>query len=323
MKGYKGFDKDLKCRGMQYEVGKEYEHEGEVRLCESGFHFCENPHDIFRHYPPGEGNRFAIVEADGVSSKSDGDSKRAAKKLEIKSEISVFEICKIAVEVFFENFGFNKKIESVDAKKAGDRGAAMTGDFGAARAGDRGAAMTGDFGAARAGNCGAAMTGDFGAARAEDRGAAMTGDFGAARAGYGGAAMTGDFGAARAGDRGAARAGSGGVAMAGNCGAARAGYGGAAWAGAYGVARAGENGMAEVESFGVAVVDNSGRVKGKKGSVLVAREFKINAMTNEYEVTDWACALVDGETIKEDTWYVLKDGKLVEEDKEKIQETKK
>lgn len=172
-------------------------------MCESGFHFCENPHDIFRYYAPGGGNRFAIVEADGVSGNRDSDSKRVAKKLEIKSEISVFEICRIAVEVFFENFGFGKKIESADAKKAGNYGAA------------------------------------------------------------------------------------------------------------------------EVESFGVSVVGNFGRVKGKKGSVLVVREIEYNDKVKDYEVTDWACALVDGEAIKEDTWYVLKDGKLVEEDKEKIQETKK
>ena len=60
---------------------------------------------------------------------------------------------------------------------------------------------------------------------------------------------------------------------------------------------------------------DSGRVKGKKGSVLVARDIKYNNDRQEYEVADWACALVDGETIKEDTWYVLKDGKLVEEEK--------
>ena len=63
------------------------------------------------------------------------------------------------------------------------------------------------------------------------------------------------------------------------------------------------------------MVGNSGRVKGRKGSVLVARDIKYNNDRQEYEVTDWACALVDGETIKEDVWYVLKDGKLVEEEK--------
>ena len=243
MIGYKGFDKDLKCRDFQFEVGKEYEHDGKVKLCKSGFHFCENPQGVFGHYAPGNGSRFAIVEAGGVSDERESDSKRVAKKLKIKSEISVFEMCRIAVDVFFENFGFKKKIESAEGNSAGDRGAARAGDQGAASAGDRGAARAGDQGAARAG----------------DQGAASAGDRGAARAGY--------------------------------------------------------QGAAEVGKFGVAAVKNSGRVKGKKGSVLVARKIEYNHGTNEYEVADWACALVDGKEIQEDTWYVLKDGKLVEEEK--------
>ena len=267
MIGYKGFDKDLKCRDFQFEVGKEYEHEGKVKLCESGFHFCENPQEVFEHYAPGNGNRFAIVEADEVSDERKSDSKRVAKKLKIKSEISIFEMCRIAVEVFFENFGFKGKIESAKTNSVGYQGAASAGDSGAASAGDSGAASAGDYGAARAGDCGAASAGNSGAASA------------------------GDQGAASAGDQGAASAGDQGAASAGNSGAARAGR------------------------LGVAVVGNSGRVKGKKGSVLVARDIKYNNDRHEYEVTDWACALVDGEKIKEDTWYVLKDGKLVEEEK--------
>ena len=259
MIGYKGFDKDLKCRDFQFEVGKEYEHEGKVKLCESGFHFCENPQGVFGHYFPGNGSRFAIVEADEVSDERESDSKRVAKKLKIKSEISVFEMCRIAVEVFFENFGFKEKIESAKTNSAGDSGAASAGHQGAARAGDSGAASAGHQGAARAG------------------------DSGAASAGHQGAASAGDYGAARAGDSGAARAG--------------------------------DSGAAEAGRLGVAVVGSLGRVKGKKGSVLVARDIKYNNDRQEYEVTDWACALVDGEKIKEDTWYVLKDGKLVEEEK--------
>ena len=247
MIGYKGFDKDFKCRDFQFEVGKEYEHDGEVKLCKSGFHFCENPQGVFGHYPPGNGSRFAIVEADGVSDERESDSKRVAKKLKIKSEISVFEMCRIAVEVFFENFGFKKKIEK--ANDAGD-GSALQGGYGSALQG-------GNYSALQGGN-GSALQG---------------GNYSALQGGY--------YSALRAGD---------GSALQG-----------------------GDGSSAEVGRFGVAVTGNSGRVKGKKGSVLVARQIEYNNRTNEYKVVDWACALVDGETIKEDTWYVLKDGKLVEE----------
>ena len=265
MKGYKGFDKDLKCRDLQYEVGKETAVDGDIELCKRGIHFCENPHDIFSYYAPGENNRFAVVEAEDVSDESNGDdSKRVCKRLTVKAEISVFEICRIAVSTFFENFGFKKKIESADTNNAGDYGAAQAGDCGAARAGDYGAARAGYKGAAQAGDCGAAQAGDRGAARA----------------GYKGAARAGDCGAARAGDRGAAQAGYKGAARAGDCGAA--------------------------------IVSNSGRVKGGYGCVLVARNIEYSIDNQRYEVTDWACAIVDDKEIKSDTWYELSNGKLVE-----------
>lgn len=56
--GYKGFDKDLKCRDTQYEPNKEYQVSGEPELCAKGFHFCENPLDVLNFYPLKDGNRF-------------------------------------------------------------------------------------------------------------------------------------------------------------------------------------------------------------------------------------------------------------------------
>ena len=342
--GYKGFDKDWKCRDFQYEVGKEYEYDGDIKLCDKGFHFCENPHNVLKYYSAGEGHKFAVVEASEVSEEREKDSKRVAKRLKIKAEISVFEICKIAVSAFFENFGFKKKIESADtnsagdygaanagyygaanagdygAANAGDRGAANAGNYGAANAGDRGAANAGNYGAANAGyrgaanagNYGAANAGDYGAANAGYRGAANAGDYGAANAGYYGAANAGYRGAANAGYRGAANAGNYGAANAGNYGAANAGCYGAANAGDYGAANAGDRGAASAGYRGAAIVSNNGRVKGGYGCVLVARNIEWNTTNRRPEVTDWACGIVDNIKIKEDVWYELKDGKLVQ-----------
>ena len=178
MKGFKGFDKDLKCRDLQYKVGEETKIDGDIKLCRSGLHFCENPHDVFRYYSSGEKHRFAVVEAEDVSDeKNDKDSKRVCKRLTVKAEISVFEICRIAVSTFFENFGFKKKVESADTNNAGD--------YGAAQAGDCGAAQAGDCGAAQAGYCGAAQAGDYGTARAGNCGAAITSNNGRVKGGYG------------------------------------------------------------------------------------------------------------------------------------------
>lgn len=64
MKGYKGFDKDLKCSDFQYEVGKDYTTEGKIEACKNGFHFCENPMDVLGYYPPSD-SRYCIVESSG------------------------------------------------------------------------------------------------------------------------------------------------------------------------------------------------------------------------------------------------------------------
>ena len=100
----------------------------------------------------------------------------------------------------------------------------------------------------------------------------------------------------------------------GNCGAANAGYKGAANAGNYGAANAGDYGAANAGDYGAANVLNNGKVKGGYGCVLVARN--IEYVDGKLEVTDWACSIVDGVNIKADTWYKLKDGKLIECDEE-------
>ena len=333
MKGYKGFDKDLKCRDFQYEIGKEFETD-EAVLCEKGFHFCENPHDVLAYYGAGNNNRFCLVEAEDVSDEKVEDSKRVCRRIKIMEEISVFHICKIAVSTFFENFGFKEKIEKSDCKNAGNRGAANAGNYGAANAGNRGAANAGDYGAANAGNygaanagnygaanagnCGAANASNYGAANAGDCGAANAGNCGAANVGYKGAANAGnygaanagDYGVANAGDYGAANAGDYGAANAGNCGAANAGDCGAANVGYKGAANAGNYGAANAGDYGAAIVSNNGKVKGGYGCILLAR--KIEVVKGEAVVTDWACGIVDNVSIKQDTWYHLVDGKLVE-----------
>ena len=89
MKGYKGFDKDLSCRGFQYEVGKTYECEGKITLCENGFHFCEDPKRICDYYDDLTVCRYCEIEASGEI--VEGEGKCACSKISIVREISLQE----------------------------------------------------------------------------------------------------------------------------------------------------------------------------------------------------------------------------------------
>ena len=169
MKAYKGFDKNLQCRGLQYEIGGTQEVD-KVKLCNQGLHACEAPLDVFRYYAPGEGSRYCEVEMDGVSDERGDDSKRVAKKLTVGAEIGIPGLVKAHVEYVKAH----TTMEHTDQKAAtaGACGAATAGESGAATAGDSGAATAGDSGAATAGDSGAATAGAYGAATAGYRGAA-------------------------------------------------------------------------------------------------------------------------------------------------------
>ena len=154
MKLYKGFDKDLKCRDFEFEVGKEYE-EAEVDICRKGFHACENPLDVFNYYPP-SASRYCEVDLDVNEQTKSNDTKRVGKKIKINAEIGLPGIIKAGVEYIKEHVDWENSKKS----NTGNQSAATnTGDWSAAtNTGDRSAATnTGDWSAAT-------NTGDWSAA---------------------------------------------------------------------------------------------------------------------------------------------------------------
>jgi hypothetical protein len=97
IKSYKGFDKNLKCRDFQYEIGKEYEMYGEIKVCSRGFHACESPFDVFDHYTMID-SRFCEVEQDGNISKEDRGTKICSSKIKIKAELKLADMINLGVE---------------------------------------------------------------------------------------------------------------------------------------------------------------------------------------------------------------------------------
>ena len=275
MKVYKATDKDMKCRGFQYELGKTAEVEGDIKLCEKGLHACKMPLDVLGYYAPGDGSRYFEAELEDVSDeKRSEDTKRVGKKLTLSAEIGIPGLVKAQVEYVKAQCDFDNAINKADAEKknhaTGTRGAASaTGESGAASAtGTSGAASaTGWSGAASA-------TGWSGAASATGtRGAASTtGERGAASA-------TGESGAASAtGTRGAASA-------TGTRGAASA---------------TGKHCVAMTTGFW-------GRVMGDIGNAIVCVERGDNG-----EIAAILAGIVDGETLKPGVWYTVKNGQWVE-----------
>ena len=271
---YKGFDKDLKCRGFQYEVGKAYETDGKIECCERGFHACENPLDVFGYYAPAD-SRYCKVEQSGTLSKDANDSKVASSKIRVQCEIGLKGIIEAGVKFIFDkvNWKDNKESNTGNQSAATNTGnwsaATNTGYCSAAtNTGNRSAATnTGDRSAAT-------NTGNWSAATNTGYWSAAT------NTGYCSAATnTGNRSAAtNTGDRSAAT-------NTGNCSAAKVSGG---------------------ESIAI-VTGSDSMASGALGCWLVLTERDEN-----YHIKEVKAVKVDGKRIKADTYYKLVDGEVKE-----------
>ncbi|ECB1222198.1 hypothetical protein EU314_14850 [Salmonella enterica subsp. enterica serovar Newport] len=180
---FKGFNKDLKCRDFQFEIGKTFHHDGKVEACGSGFHACECPFDVFSYYSPAD-SRFAETISFGITDREeDGDTKIASASITIKAELTLPQFIQRGIEWIWSKIdkSLEQQIMCGDcsaatntgnrsaASNTGNRSAASnTGDWSAAsNTGNRSAASnTGDWSAAsNTGDCSAATnTGDCSAA---------------------------------------------------------------------------------------------------------------------------------------------------------------
>ena len=115
--GFKGFDKDLKCRGFQYKVGKTYDLKGEVECCKRGFHFCENPLEVFYYYTPNN-SRFCQVEGGGSVDTSKIDSKVATSHIHISEEIGLNGLIDEGVKYILNKVELNHKKDQTTREKS-------------------------------------------------------------------------------------------------------------------------------------------------------------------------------------------------------------
>ena len=287
IRGFKGFDKDLKCRGFQYEIGKDYEQEGEVKCCERGFHFCENPFDVFRYYSPSD-SRYCEVEGDGNADKANDDSKVATSHIHISAEIGLNGFIKAGVKFILDKVNFK------DAKSTN------TGDYSAATNTVNRSAAT------NTGYCSAATNTGYSSA------ATNTGDYSAAtNTGYRSAATnTGDYSAATNTGNKSAATNTGYSSAATNTGycsaATNTGDSSAA-------TNTGYKSAATVEGKeSVAIVTGKNSMAcGTFGCWIVLTE-RGDFNGNIYPIKEVKAFKVDGVNIKENTFYRLVDGKPVE-----------
>ena len=294
---YKGFNKDLTCRGFQYEIGKEYE-EKEVSVCEGGFHACENPFDVLGYYGDVLDNRFCKVEQSGTIKKD--DKKQASSKIKVVAEIGFTGLFKAGIEWIEEVTNPTHIIAETRGKNNKDK-IGSSGNY--AQIGS-----SGDY--AQIGS-----SGDYAKIGSSGDSAKIgsSGDY--AKIGLSGySAKIGSSGySANIGSSGdSANIGSSGYsAKIGSSGySAKIGSSG-------NYAKIGSSGdYAKIDSTGedsvICCAGNNSIVKAKKGSWVTLSEWKYSKEKERNVPICVKTEFVDGERIKTDTWYKLENGEFVE-----------
>ena len=316
IKGYKGFNPDLTCRDFKYEVGKEYDTK-EAVSCQTGFHFCENPFDVFNYYAPSDErgmNRFCEVEGSGEFDKSNND-KVACTHIKVNAEIGLQGLITAGIKFILDKVNWKDGKES----NTGDWSAATnTGDQSAAtNTGDWSAATnTGDWSAAtNTGNQSAATNTGFQSA------ATNTGNQSAATntGNQSAATNTGNQSAAtNTGNRSAAT-NTGNKSAATNTGNRSASTNTGDWSAATNTGdwsaatNTGNRSAANVEGKdSIAIVTGKdSKAKGALGCWIVLTE-REDWNGESYPIKEVKAFRVDGETIKSDTYYKLVNGEAIE-----------
>ena len=301
MKGYKAFNKGLICRDKQYAENTVFEEES-AEICKIGMHFCKNPLDTLDYYPliDNEGNITEFAEVEALDDAKTNDNKKfCTKKLKIGAKLNLSQFIKASVDVTYQNIKSEVDKKSLKATAGGDYATLAGGDYATLAGGNYAKLAGGDY-AKLAGGDYAKLAGGYNAKLAGGYNAKLAGGYNAKLAGGNYATLAGGNYAKLAGGDYATLAGGDYAKLAGGDYAKLAGGNYAKLAGGYNAKLAGgEN--------SIIVGDNHSIAKGKKGAVIVLIE-----RDNNCNIIDFKAVQVDGEKIKEDVLYKLKNGEFVE-----------
>ena len=323
IKSYKGFDKDMQCRGFQYEVGKEYNMDGGIKCCNRGFHACKSPLEVWDYYDM-LNSRFAEVEQSGKIDEEEKSTKVCSSHIKIKAELKLADIINIGVEWLKDITSPSKVKTGRYLNDNGDKEKQIGSSGNSAKIGSSGNSAkigsSGDY--AQIGSSGDyAQIGSSGySAQIGSSGnyakIGSSGDY--AQIGSSGySAQIGSSGnSAKIGSSGyyAKIGSSGDYAQIGSSGySAQIGSSGNS-------AKIGSSGYyAKIDSTGedsvIMCAGNNSKAKAKIGSWITLAEWEWSDEKNRNVPVCVKTEYVDGESIKADTWYLLKDGKFVEVDK--------
>ena len=308
---YKGFDKNLKCRDFQYEVGKEYEMDGDIKCCERGFHACESPLEVFDHYDM-LNSRFAKVEQSGEIDKEENSTKVCSSKIKVKAELKLADIINLGVEWIKDITSPSKLKKETDLNDNGNNSAQIGSSGDSAQIGS-----SGDY--AQIGS-----SGDYAKIGSSGDSAKIGSSGDSAKIGSSGDSAqigsSGDY--AQIGSSGdSAKIGSSGdYAKIGSSGyyAQIGSSGDSAKIGSSGdYAKIGSSGdSAKIESTGnhsvVMTAGNNSIAKAKIGSWITLAEWKKDHKDGKWKPVCVKTEQVDGEHIKANTFYKLVDGEFKE-----------
>ena len=302
IKSYKAFDKNMRCRDFQYEVGREYEMDGDIKCCNRGFHACKNPLEVWDYYDM-LNSRFAEVEQSGKIDEEGNSTKVCSSHIKIKAELKLADIIKVGVE-WLKDITSPSKFKTDGAlNDNGDRNKQIGSSGDSAQIGSSGdSAQIGSSGYyAKIGS-----SGDYAQIGSSGDSAKIGSSGDSAKIGSSGYyAKIGSSGYyAKIGSSGdSAKIGSSGYyAKIGSSGDS---------------AKIGSSGdSAKIDSTGedsvIMCAGNSSIAKAKVGSWITLAEWKWSDEKKHNVPVCVKTEYVDGENIKADTWYRLQKGEFIE-----------